>query len=413
MKGLVSIARKDFMVLMRDKAAVLVLIAMPMALIFILGSALGNLESGDFGIEVAIVNLDEGEVGERFVEGLTGTEDLEGLFNITLSADVERVRSDVEQGNLVAALLIPRDTSDRVSAGDSVTLEVVQDPGSPLGAGIWVGVVKAAVSYASAGLILGDALEQQGAGSQDAAPGAGPATGGAPGAAAPAAAAPPSGPQTERALEFDAVQVTNEQADPGESISMISYYSAAMTAMFLLFGSMFGAFAFVKERREQTLSRMLVTPSSKVSIVAGKGLGILFIGLAQLVVLVAGTTLLFRVDWGDSLPAILILGVAEALAATGLAMTLAALGKTERAIGGIGPAVIMLFAATGGSMVPADQLPGWLEPLQVISPSYWTLDGFLEVMRGASPADISFQAAMLVLMAIILYAFGVWRLSYE
>lgn len=399
MKSLLTIARKDFTVLMRDKAAVLVLVAMPIALIFILGSALGNLEEGDFGIEVAIVNQDDGEIGEHFVEGLTETEELGDLFSITLADDADEVRRDVEQGNLVAALIIPEGTSDKVRARDAVTLEVVQDPGSPLGAGVWVGVVKAAVSYASSDLVLGRAIGQELAGSA-----------GAPGAGAPPVATPPAGADLP---ELTAVQVTNVEAKAEEEISMISYYSAAMTAMFLLFGSMFGAFAFVKERREQTLARMLVTPANKVAIVGGKGLGILFIGVAQLIVLVVGTVLLFRVDWGEHVAGVLLLGAAEAVAATGLAMTLAALGKTERAIGGIGPALIMLFAATGGSMIPADQMPGWLKPLQVISPSYWALDGFLDVMRGATVGDVAFQAAMIMVIAVVLYAFGVWRLSYE
>lgn len=395
MKTLLTIARKDFTVLMRDKAAVLVLIAMPLALIFILGSALGNLESGDFSIKTAIVNLDEGEVGEHFVEGLTESEDLEGLFSITVSDDAGKVRDDVEQGDLVAALVIPADTSAKVSAGQPVTLEVLQDPGSPMAAGVWVGVVKAAVSYASADLVLGRAIGQ-GLGGD-------PASAGQP----PAGSASPGG------LELGAVTVRDVEAKTTKQISMMSYYSAGMTAMFLLFGSMFGAFAFVKERREQTLSRMLVSPANKLQIVGGKGLGILFIGLAQLVVLVVGTMLLFRVDWGTDIAAILLLGAAEVVAATGLAMTLAALGKSERAIGAIGPAMIMLFAATGGSMIPAEALPSWLKPLQVISPSYWALGGFLETMQGATVTDVAWRAGIVVLIAVVLYAFGVWRLSYE
>lgn len=398
MKTLLNIAHKDFTVLMRDKAAVLVLVAMPLALIFILGSALGNLETGDFSIKTAIVNLDDGEVGEHFVEGLTETEDLKGLFEITLSDDADDIRRQVEQGDLVAALVIPADTSDKVGSGQPVTLEVLQDPGSPMAAGVWVGVVKAAVSYASADVVLGRAIGQElGAGGQQ---------------GAPAGSQPPAG-QSGLQLNLSSVTVKDVEATMKKQVSMMSYYSAAMTAMFLLFGSMFGAFAFVKERREQTLARMLMSRANKAQIVGGKGLGILFIGLAQLVVLVVGTMLLFRVDWGTDLAAIFVIGAAEVVAATGLAMTLAALGKSERVIGAIGPAIIMLFAATGGSMMPAEVLPSWLKPAQVISPSYWALDGFIDVMEGASVADIAGRAGIVLVIAAVLYAFGVWRLSYE
>lgn len=406
MRKFLNIARKDALVLARDKSAVLVLIAMPLALIFILGSALGNLQSGDFRIKVAIVNDDAGEVGGHFVEGLTEAEDLEGLFEMTIEQDAEKVRREVEKGDLAAALIIPENTTERIAAREPTALQVLQDPGSPIAAGVWAGVVRAGVSYASAELVIGrtveDAVMSRSVVAQEETPEG--AEGGA-GMGTP--------PAEYQSPELTSVTVRSVEADTQKRVSMMSYYSAGMTAMFLLFGSMFGAFAFVNERRQQTLARMMIAPVGRVSIVGGKGLGILFIGLAQLVALVAGTILMFRVDWGSHVEAILLLGAAEVFAATGLAMTLAALGKTERAIGAIGPAVIMLFAATGGSMFPAEAMPAWLRPAQVISPVYWTLDGFLAVIRGATLADVAGNAAIVLVIGVAFYAFGIWRLRYE
>jgi ABC-2 type transport system permease protein len=412
-----NIARKDSLVVARDKAAVLVLIAMPLALIFILGSALGNLQSGDFRIKVAIVNDDTGEVGERFVKGLTDAEDLDGLFEMTLAEDADEARGQVESGDLAAALVIPADTSQQILAREPTALQVYQDPGSPIAAGVWAGVVRAAVSYASAELVIARTVEDELTGAAQSAAAQAPSGVTQPPPHGASGPSPAQGTNDAAAMgeigELDAVTVRSVEADTVKRVSMMSYYSAGMTAMFLLFGSMFGAFAFVNERRQQTLARMMIAPVGRVAIVGGKGLGILFIGLGQLVVLVAGTILLFRVDWGTHVEATLLLGTAEVFAATGLAMTLAALGKTERAIGALGPAVIMLFAATGGAMFPAEAMPAWLRPLQVISPVYWTLDGFLEVIRGATFADVSMNAAIVVLIGIVLYAFGIWRLSYE
>ena len=70
-------------------------------------------------------------------------------------------------------------------------------------------------------------------------------------------------------------------------------------------------------------------------------------------------------------------------------------------------------AATGGSMFPVDALPSWLKPLQVISPTYWTLGGFLDVIGGATAGDVAWRAGITLVIALALYAFGVWRLSYE
>ncbi|MEN6429267.1 MAG: hypothetical protein ABFC80_00260, partial [Coriobacteriales bacterium] len=65
MRELLNIAEKDALVLLRDKGALIVMLAMPLALIFILGSALGGIGQGDsLDIRVAIVNQDEGDLGD-------------------------------------------------------------------------------------------------------------------------------------------------------------------------------------------------------------------------------------------------------------------------------------------------------------------------------------------------------------
>jgi ABC-2 type transport system permease protein len=256
--------------------------------------------------------------------------------------------------------------------------------------------VRAGVAYASAQLVIGRTIQQelaQAGGTRLSAPSGGVAL------------------PTEPALT--AVTLTQVEAQIEKTIPMMSYYAVAMTAMFLLFGSMFGAFSFITERRERTLARMLSAPVHRAAIVGGKALGIFGVGVAQFLVLLVGTRLLFRVDWGQNVLGTVMLGVAEVAAAAGLAMTLAALGKTERAVGGIGPALIIFFAATGGSMIPADMLPAWLKPLQVISPVYWAVGGYLDIMAGASVADVLGRAAAILAIGAVLLAFGIWRLRYE
>ncbi|MGB4594175.1 MAG: ABC transporter permease [Coriobacteriia bacterium] len=407
MRALLNIARKDALIISRDRGALLVMLAMPLALIFILGSALGSIGQGDsLDIDVAIVNEDAGETGQRFVGGLTSSKEIDALFNIEVSDDADAIRAEVERGDLTAALVIPQDLSAKIEAGTPVGLEVLQDPGSKIAAGIWAGVVRAGVANASAQIIaahtLGDWYAARYANQMGAA---------APGSNVPATAGPSSRQMSE--FTFDAVAVKEIEAEVDKRISMISYYSAGMTGMFLLFGAMFGAFSFVKERREQTLARMLSTPATKLAIVGGKAIGVLMIGIGQFAILLVGTHFLFGVDWGANIAATVLVGLAEALAAAGLAMTLAALGKSERAIGGIAPAAIMLFAATGGSMIPTEQLPSFLLPVQVISPVYWTVNGFIDLMQGASTADVLPGIGAVLAIGAVLFAFGVWRLRYE
>lgn len=397
MPRLIHIAAKDFRIMVRDKTAFLIMLAMPLALIFILGSALGGIdESTAVNIDVAIVNEDAGSAGTEFVDALTGVEQLKSLFNMSVRDDAAEVRGEVERGDLAAALVIPTDFSDKLAAGTPVTLEVLQDPGAEITAGIWAGVARAGAANLSAGQVLRLTV-------QDAL-----ADAGVPTAAVPEAV---GGDRDQHA--FDAVTMEDLEVKSEKQVAMLDYYAAGQTAMFVLFVSMFGAFTFAKERREQTLARMLVSPSSKAQIVGGKSLGIFGVSVAQLTVLLLGTRYVFGVDWGPHPLGILIVGLCEALAAVGLGMTFAAVGKTERAIGGIGPTFIMLFGAVGGSMIPAQFMPAWMKPIQSVSPVYWSLDAMLGLMRGEGFSTIVPSVAALLTIAVVLYAFGVWRLRYE
>ena len=160
MRTLLNIARKDALIVLRDKAAVLVLVAMPLGLIFILGSALGNLETGDFRMKVGIVNEDTGETGTQFVEGFVDNKDLAKVFEMDIYDDAAAVRTDVEEGDINAALVIPADLSRTIAAGQPAAVELLQDPGSSIAAGAWAGVVRAGVAYASAQLVIGRTIQQ-------------------------------------------------------------------------------------------------------------------------------------------------------------------------------------------------------------------------------------------------------------
>ena len=50
-----------------------------------------------------------------------------------------------------------------------------------------------------------------------------------------------------------------------------------------------------------TLPRLLVSPTLAAQVLGGKVLGIFLTGVAQLTILVGGTSLLFGLEWGDPL----------------------------------------------------------------------------------------------------------------
>jgi len=184
-----------------------------------------------------------------------------------------------------------------------------------------------------------------------------------------------------------------------------------MSAMFIMFGAMFGAFSLIRERDTWTLPRMLTTPASRTEIVSGKMLGVFVIGLLQFGVL-WGFTSAIGVTWGDP-AAIALLAIATVGAATGMSLLIAAVGKTVRSVSGIAQVVIQAMAALGGSFIPVTQFPAWMQPLHYFTVNGWAIDGFLETMRGGTVLSILPNVAVLFVMGAVFLAVGASRLSWE
>lgn len=410
MTRLVHIALKDIKIWLRDPSALGVMLGMPVILILILGSAFGGMggEGGSIEARVAIVNLDAGAtsevsgdlaVGEEIVAGFTDNEDLADLFTTEVRDDVDEVRAEVERGDLVGALIIPADLSAGIASGAPAELEVLRDPGSDLSAGILEGVVRSLANDLSRISVVAQTVGAQAARAQLPQELAGPLVGYAVSLA------------TTEGAQVPVTIAVSDAAPDGEEITPLGYYSLSMTSMFLLFGAMFGAFAFITERREQTMARILTTPTAHATFVGGKMLGVFGLGVLQFAVLYAYTSGIMKVNWGQSVAGTWMIAAGELAAATGLAVFIASVAKTERGAGGIGPLVIQIMALLGGAFFQISILPEWLQPIRYVSIIGWALEGFQKVqLSGAGPSGVLVETGALLAFAVAFFGIGVWRL---
>jgi ABC-2 type transport system permease protein len=395
----VHIGMKDLKVTLRDRAATGILLAMPMLLIVILGSALGNLNDNVSRIPVGVVNLDEGDVGARIADSFFTDEQLRKLFNASRMRDAAAARAEVERGNLAGVLVLPHDLTRRVNTGKPSELVVYVDPGRQISGTVFRSVAEGVSTQVSAAAIAARtaAFYSQSLGVAD-----------------PSFVGSVIGKAVRSASEtaaLSAVVLKESTASQGKEISTVSYYACGMSVMFIMFGSMFGAFSLVRERDDWTLPRLMMTPAGRLDIVGGKMLGVFMVGVAQFTVLLAFTSAI-GVEWGDP-AATMAVALALVAAATGMAILIAAIGKTTRSVSGISQIVIQFMAVLGGSFFPVSQFPEWLQPFHYLTVNGWAIDGLLEVMRGGSITDVMPSIVVLLGMAVAFFAFGASRLSWE
>jgi ABC-type multidrug transport system permease subunit len=408
----VIIALKDLRIWARDPSALGILLAMPAVLIVILGSALGGVMSGNGGdtqIKVAIVNLDSrilnttrsDDQAAKLEDALTNSDRIKSLFSIERSRDLAGTRARVASGELAAALVIPKGFGAHLGDGQSVNLQVLTDPGSGTSAGIWESVVKAvATKYSAVTIVVRTSLEA--AQNSDS-----------------ALLAQPGGAQQVEGLAItqaarddalDSVAVNDTVVSGNVKVTSLDYYALSMTAMFLMFGSMYGAFSIIRERREQTMSRMLASPAPRSAVVGGKMLGVFALGAAQFLALYLFTKFVLHVQWGVNPIATLLVALSAVAAVTGLATLIASLAKSERGVGGIGPLVVQIQALVGGAFFPISVLPIWLQWVRFLSVVGWTIEGWRRVqVEGLGVTAVLGPVGVLLGFAAAFYLVGVAR----
>lgn len=394
-----AIGIKDLRVTTRDRGALGILLGMPMILIVILGSALGNLAANIEKIPVAIVNMDEGDAGARITDGFFDDAQLTRLFLARRDRDPIEARAAVERGDLAGALVVPADFTRRLNTGKPSVLTLYADPGRQITAVVFRGVAEAVSVRVSAASIAArtSAYYLSGVRTRD-----------------PAFLGAVIGKAVRSASEtgaLEAVKLEETTAARGTEVSTLSYYAGAMSVMFIMFGAMFGAFSLIRERDTWTLPRMLTTPATRIDIVGGKMLGVFIVGVAQFAVLFAFTSSI-GVKWGDPL-AVALVACTTVAASTGMSILIAAIAKTVRAVSGVAQIVIQLMAALGGSFFPVAQFPGWLQPLHYLTVNGWAIDGILAAMRGGSALSVLPNAAALLAMGTVFFLAGAWRLEWE
>lgn len=409
MRKILTITWKDVNVLFRDWAAVILIIAGPLALTIGMGLVTGSFNRSQGAptisrIPVAVVNQDGGQFGEALVELLTG-EELNELIEAEVLTDESAALALVEGGETVAAVIIPASFSDSFlpdattsKAPEPVAVRVYGDPGSPIRAGIVRSIVDEFAGRAQSGVttiqVSLSALARSGAATPADLPAVGQALG-----------EQLFGGGSESLTAASLIHIDRESATPAGSpdFNPLAYFAPAMALLFLMYAVTLGARTLLSERREGTLARMLATPTTPAQVLGGKVGGIFLGGFIQLGALIVLTTLMFQLDWGNPL-GVLLLVIAAAAAATGWGLLIASFASNSGQITNLGMALTLIFGILGGSFAPMQDAWPALDTLSRLTPNRWALDGFTALAEGGGLAAVTIPVLALALMAAALFA---------
>lgn len=175
-----------------------------------------------------------------------------------------------------------------------------------------------------------------------------------------------------------------------------------------------GAGSLFLERQQGALRRLAAAPVSRADIVAGKWLGRLALALIQISFAMIIGWLLFDMDWGPNLPMVFLVLLCWGGFCTSLAVLLANTGRTMAQVTGIGVLLSNMLAALGGAWWPIEITPQWMQSLQNLLPSGWTMDAIHQLVNfGASPGAAVLDVLLLAASSLLLGWLAVRKFKFE
>lgn len=366
------VTRKDLRQRVRDRSAILLGVVIPLALAAVFDLTFGGVADGDFQPRYVVAIEDDGPAAAGLRDALTGIA-AEGAIDLTTAPDRAAAVASVVDGDRDAAIVVPAGFSAGIATGGG-DVEVIGSPDAPLATdvaaaiarGFTDAIVARRLAVATTLAVGGDPREVE---------------------AIVAAAGRPG----------LLVLTTGEVAD--EQLDQTTYLAAGMAVFFVFFTVQFGVSSLLLEREQGTLRRMAAAPIPPWSVVAGKGLTSILLGVASLTTLVLATTALLGAQWGAPL-GVAALIAAVVLASTAIMAVTAALARTPAQANVLQSVTAVLLGALGGVFFDVTLGNEWLEGLSLITPHQWFLRGLGAVHADGASGAMPAVGALLLFTAI-------------
>ena len=389
------LASKDTKIFFRDRFAVVFAFAFP--LLFTLGFtlALGGILSDDESLQVTLVTREEGKdsLSRQIIDGLSASD----TFAVNEMA-YDTARREVEAGTLPGFIAFPSRFTESlagVGGNNTAVLEVVTNADDP---------EDAAALDALAHTIARQVSDTQ--------------------LAFLSLSLLPTEVDKEAAMlrlselgDFSSKQLVTfpeEQVGDRERPNASNFTLSGYLTMFIFFAAALSAEAIARERRNQTLERLLTNGVRRESIILGKFLTGTYRGVMQVVVLWGVGIVAFGIDLGSSPLAVILISLAIVFTSSSFGVMLAALVRTAEGASSAGVLVSLVLAPLGGSWWPLFITPDWMQALGKLTPHGWANTAFNNLMLfhadfGDVVINIVAVAAFGVVFLIV--AFTRFRLS--
>jgi ABC-2 type transport system permease protein len=420
-----ALVRKDILLFLIDRRAVLVSFAVPIAIASFFGYVFGgnNNRQETARISLLIVDEDQSAVSREILTLLNAEKTL-----AVRATDVVSARDAVRRGKAAVAVIIPRNFGHNSGQaffrdGDKPEVTLLYDPSHDaergMVQGILTGEIMQAVSKEMFSGPTGRDMVKEALGQIE----------NDTGLPAPDKKALQSLLQSVDQLNMSQAaggvsggglrvpfNTRDEAVTSGQNIEYNGYAHAfaGMTVQFVLFLSIDIGVGLLLQRQRGLWKRFRAAPLSRSMLLGSRTISAAIIAFVVLQVNFLFARLVFGVRVEGSWAGFLGVCAAFSFAVATFGLLIAALGKTPDGTRGLAIFVTLMAVMLGGAWVPTFLFPQWLQRITVLVPTRWAIDG-LEAMtwRGLGIASALDPIGILLAFAALFGALAVSRFRWE
>ncbi|HTI25270.1 MAG TPA: ABC transporter permease [Kutzneria sp.] len=189
---------------------------------------------------------------------------------------------------------------------------------------------------------------------------------------------------------------------PTGNLPYLDYLAPGILAQSALFVAIFYGIQIIWERDAGVLAKLMVTPTPRAALIAGKAFAAGIRAIAQAVVVlvlsaILGVTLTVN---PVKLLGVLVIVVLGAAFFCCLSITIAGIVMSRERLMGIGQAITMPLFFASNALYPVDLMPTWLQVLNHINPLSYEVDALRGLLLG-TPATLVLDFGVLVGTAVL------------
>lgn len=390
---MLSIIRLRLLRLREDTAVFILMTVMAFGLTAIFGASMDGYRP-----KVLVVDEDKSGYSEAFINELKA----DNGFSF-IDSDMKNALSEVEEGKVLTALVIRKGFDEDIKSGEKVSLGVIKVKDGTtilalqkLASGIalkMAGGVR--ISDITADLVYSEK--------------------------------PEANKQEIRDYAYRSImeawkykkpmEVLPSAAEVGNmgSYDNLKHSMIGFSIFFSMYTMVFGIGTILSDKQYKTWQRMLISPVSKASILGGSMVVAYITGAIQIGVLILGGRYLLGIDWGSSIPGILMVAGAFVFTVTSMGLMLSGVVKTQAQLAAVTPVVLTSTSMLGGCMWPLEIVNNKLLLfLAELTPQKWAMQGMESIAsKGMGIEAAVFPTIVLLAMGVLFFGVGVRIMKFE